>query len=193
MALKDRLKDLRTRKHLSQMELATELHVSPGAIGGYENGTRTPKPDILTRMADYFGVSEEYLLYGSLLNAKQRQAFLDRIEEPLESLSYDDQEMIGINAAEIFNALHNGMPIREDKAVRLAKELGTSVESIFSDPYYTTHTEDQYFGDNSREAVLQQAFDARPEMRVLFSSLQNASKDDIETAIRIIEALKDKS
>ena len=38
--------------------------------------------------------------------------------------------------------------------------------------------------------ALQKAFDDRPEMRVLFSVAESATKEDIERAIKIIEALK---
>ena len=41
-----------------------------------------------------------------------------------------------------------------------------------------------------RTINLQKAFDDRPEMRVLFSVAEGATKEDIERAIKIIEALK---
>lgn len=41
-----------------------------------------------------------------------------------------------------------------------------------------------------RTIALQKAFDDRPEMRVLFSVAESATKEDIERAIKIIEALK---
>jgi transcriptional regulator with XRE-family HTH domain len=39
----ERLKDLRTKKHLTQSQLADALGVSKQAISQYENGIRTPK------------------------------------------------------------------------------------------------------------------------------------------------------
>lgn len=51
-------------------------------------------------------------------------------------------------------------------------------------------TPDAEFRIDPRTIALQKAFDDRPEMRVLFSIAEKASKDDIETAIKIIEALK---
>lgn len=44
--------------------------------------------------------------------------------------------------------------------------------------------------EQNRDAVLQEAFDRRPEMRMLFSVAESASAEDIQKAIRIIEALK---
>lgn len=58
----------------------------------------------------------------------------------------------------------------------------------------------QFFGINKadlvedpaaiKEELLERAFSGRPEMRMLFSVAENATKEDIEKAIKIIEALK---
>lgn len=42
------------------------------------------------------------------------------------------------------------------------------------------------------DEVLQRAFDSRPDLRLLFSAAKDASPEDIQTAIKIISALKDK-
>lgn len=58
----DRLKQLRTRKKLTQSELGKQINVTKVSISGYENGNRTPDTDTLERLADFFGVSTDYLL-----------------------------------------------------------------------------------------------------------------------------------
>lgn len=57
-----RLTFLRESKDLKKKELAQILNVSAACISQYENGTHMPGHDILTRMAQYFGVSVDFLL-----------------------------------------------------------------------------------------------------------------------------------
>lgn len=57
-----RLKKLRTEKNITQKDLARYLGVSDRSVGYYETGQRTPPPDIIEKIADYFNVSVDYLL-----------------------------------------------------------------------------------------------------------------------------------
>ena len=43
-------------------DLAAKLHLAPSTLGNYVQGTREPDYDTLRRIADYFGVSIDYLL-----------------------------------------------------------------------------------------------------------------------------------
>ena len=57
-----RIKDERLKLKLTQQELAEKLNISPGAIGMYEQGRRTPEVDILVKMANLFDCTVDYLL-----------------------------------------------------------------------------------------------------------------------------------
>ena len=57
-----RLKELRSKKGISQADLARELNVSVGAVGNWESGTRSPDAKMMQRIADYFNTSTDYLL-----------------------------------------------------------------------------------------------------------------------------------
>lgn len=57
-----RLKQLRKQKKLTQTELANELNLSHGAIAMWETDKRQPDNETLIRLADFFGVSVDYLL-----------------------------------------------------------------------------------------------------------------------------------
>ena len=57
-----RLKQLRTERGLSQLRLAMEMSVSQHTISRYETGEREAGYAMLIRLADYFGVSVDYLL-----------------------------------------------------------------------------------------------------------------------------------
>ena len=56
------IKDIRTRKGLTQAEVASALGVSSVVYSRYETGSRQPSIDILIQLADIFGVTVDYLL-----------------------------------------------------------------------------------------------------------------------------------
>lgn len=56
------LTNLREEKGVYQKELAACLNVSIATISNYENGVHHPDLDTLCRIADYFGVTTDYLL-----------------------------------------------------------------------------------------------------------------------------------
>lgn len=58
----DILKKLRTSKKLSQSKLSQDLGLSSSTIGMYEQGRRFPDQTTLTKIADYFDVTTDYLL-----------------------------------------------------------------------------------------------------------------------------------
>lgn len=57
-----RLKQLREEKGITQQELAQTLNIGRASISNYELGTRTPDIEILSKLADYFGVTTDYLI-----------------------------------------------------------------------------------------------------------------------------------
>jgi transcriptional regulator with XRE-family HTH domain len=57
-----RLRQLRTSKNLSQVELAKLVNLHNTHIARYERGTCRPAADTLKRLAEALGVSGDYLL-----------------------------------------------------------------------------------------------------------------------------------
>ena len=60
--LSKRLKELRTKRNLSQSELAKYVNISQPAINHWELGKRTPNATAIITLANYFGVTTDYLL-----------------------------------------------------------------------------------------------------------------------------------
>ena len=60
--LADRLRQLRAQEKKTQQQVADYLGITRPAYTAYEKGNRTPDYDLLTKIADYFGVSTDYLL-----------------------------------------------------------------------------------------------------------------------------------
>lgn len=60
--LGERIAEQRKKLGLSQEELAEKLNISQKSISKYELGDRKPQYKVLVRMAEYFGVTIDYLL-----------------------------------------------------------------------------------------------------------------------------------
>ena len=84
----NRLKILRKEKKLSQDELAREIGVSKITVLRWENGERQIKPDKIQQLANYFEVSEAYLL-GYDIGTKPTFDILGNIMNPKELQGYD--------------------------------------------------------------------------------------------------------
>ena len=57
-----RLQRLREKRGVSRAVLSELCGLNPGQIRRYERGERKPTPEALCALADYFGVSVDYLL-----------------------------------------------------------------------------------------------------------------------------------
>lgn len=84
----NRLKILRKEKKLTQDELAREIGVSKITILRWENGERQIKPDKIQQLANYFEVSEAYLL-GYDIGTKPVKDILGNTIPAVELQGYD--------------------------------------------------------------------------------------------------------
>ena len=62
MKFKDRLKELRASRNLSQMQLANELNISQSAIAKWELGKTEPTASAIISLANYFNETTDYIL-----------------------------------------------------------------------------------------------------------------------------------
>ena len=70
----NRIKLLREEKGIKQEELANKISVSPSAIGMYETNKREPINEISLKIANFFGVSTDYLLGKTdIRNPRQKE------------------------------------------------------------------------------------------------------------------------
>ena len=58
----EKLKELRLEKGLSQRKLGEIFNVCNQTVSFWESGSREPDMDMLVEIAEYFGVSVDYLL-----------------------------------------------------------------------------------------------------------------------------------
>lgn len=62
MKIGDRMKKLREEKGLMQQDVCNALDIEQSTLANYENNRRVPKTDILIEIANYYGVSLDYLV-----------------------------------------------------------------------------------------------------------------------------------
>lgn len=60
----EKLKELRKEKGISLKELGSIIGVAESTMSLYENGKRQPDYETLLKLAEYFGVTVDYLLRG---------------------------------------------------------------------------------------------------------------------------------
>ena len=58
----ERLKELRTEKGLSHIQLAKLTGISARAIGMWESKNRTPNIEAIIVLSDFFNVSADYII-----------------------------------------------------------------------------------------------------------------------------------
>lgn len=70
----ENLQKLRKEKNISQEQLAEELHVSRQTIGKWENGVTYPETECLIQISDFFEVSIDTLLKGTVTEQQSKSS-----------------------------------------------------------------------------------------------------------------------
>jgi transcriptional regulator with XRE-family HTH domain len=73
MEFKDRSKQARTKRGLSQSELASTIGVHVTNISRYERGENRPTSDVLSKLANALGTTVDFLMSGSLHELEDTQ------------------------------------------------------------------------------------------------------------------------
>lgn len=145
-----RLKELRTNKNLAQKEVGAIIGVSDSSIRKYESGDRTPTPDALKTLANFFDVSVDYLLGND-------------IEETENTISDYVFTVIGIRIKEL--RIENSLTQKEladflnltpkmisfyelgqrtppsDIIIKLSEKFGVSTDYLLGKTNFRNHTE----------------------------------------------------
>lgn len=60
--MKNRLKELRTAKKISQIKVQMDTGIEQALLSKYENSVRVPPTETLLTLANYYNVSVDYIL-----------------------------------------------------------------------------------------------------------------------------------
>ena len=107
-----RLRELRAEKAVSQDAVAESCGISRVALARYENGSRMPKAEILSVLADYYGTTSDYLLgREEEANDADNQSALDQLG-PNQRYIAENLPKLNEEQAKIFRALLEQMGIK---------------------------------------------------------------------------------
>ncbi len=90
--LSERLRKCREEKKLTQAQVASVIGVSSDGYGHYETSRRTPSPEAIAKLADYFDTTTDYLLGRS--DQRHRIVTVAAHTDDMEGLSPEAQEEV---------------------------------------------------------------------------------------------------
>lgn len=90
----ENLKKLRESKGLTQRDLANEMQIAKTTLCYYEQGKISPSVEMITKLADYFGCSVDYLLGHQSVNILQLDAFTEDQRELIRLIKILEPEQI---------------------------------------------------------------------------------------------------
>lgn len=91
-----RLATLRRNKSLSQYELAEKLGFSRGKLANYEQGSRQPDFETLMLLADFFGVTVDFLLRKNNKQAENEVVSITEIIHFLKKHNIDHPSFLNV-------------------------------------------------------------------------------------------------
>lgn len=108
--LSQRLLELRKEKNLTQQEISKLLKMARTTYSGYENGSREPDNVTLDKIANFYGVSVDYLLGRT---DQKNQVLSEPSRFLIDSLDLTDEEIIAQIKFEV-----DGIELEEDDVRR---------------------------------------------------------------------------
>ena len=116
--VRNRVKELRKERSLRQEELAGRINISQQTVSRIENGDNALAADILMSLANYFGVSIDYILYRSdSRRGEESRVEFDEIQERNYNLCRRYEQLNRKNQELIFHLteeLGNGQRLKEE-------------------------------------------------------------------------------
>lgn len=118
MTIYERIESLRKSQGLSQGKLEKQLGFSNGSISKWKNST--PKVERLQKLADFFGVSVEYLMTGKEDEQKEKDN-TDDLKQKFEEL----KELL--ESGKMQPLRYDGQPIDDNTKELLLKQVEISM------------------------------------------------------------------
>lgn len=86
----NRLVELRNEFNLDRDKLANALNISYSSLSKYETNKRFPSQELLISIANYFGVSIDYLLGRTDIKSYKEYNTSTHIDDKIQQLSSED-------------------------------------------------------------------------------------------------------
>lgn len=201
----DKFLDLCNLKGKKPGAVAAELGINRCNVTSWKKNGYTPRGEVLQRIADYFSVSVDELLRVDTPQDHSEQentaSFHKEItlQEETSSMSFYDifldlcnrickkpsavASELGINKSNVSNWKNNGYTPRGEVLQRIADYFSVSVDELLGVEHPSSSDEEEL-------AEYLDELKNRKEMRMLFKLSKGCTKEEVEQAVRIIEALR---
>lgn len=111
----DRFKEQRLKSGVNQVELAKIFNVSKQTVSNWESGKRKPDTDTIFKLANFFGVTTDYLLGNDKNNTDDTDLFDGLKGDNFKFLKkVHDNEMVKIP---VLGAIRAGLPLYADENI----------------------------------------------------------------------------
>lgn len=131
-----RLSSLRKERGLTQGEMAKAINRKRSTYSGYENEDKEPDFETVCLLADYFGVSTDYLLgYSDEKNHVEQVFYNDRVnfERNFKGLPPELRPVVAKCFDDFYLLLNRDMQLRRPERLRVYQELLHTLQSLRAD------------------------------------------------------------
>lgn len=131
-----RLSSLRKERGLTQGEMAAAINRKRSTYSGYENEDKEPDFETVCLLADYFGVSTDYLLgYSDEKNHVEQVFYNDRVnfERHFKGLPPELRPVVAKCFDDFYLLLNRDMQLRRPERLRVYQELLHTLQSLRAD------------------------------------------------------------
>lgn len=122
MMIGDRIKELREERGILQRELANALKLTQQTISLYESNKREPDAETLSKIADFFGVSIDYLI-GRTDTPTPADKIADSLSDDPELLEFWDELREREDLKLLFKQTKEMSPEDVKKIIRIIKAI----------------------------------------------------------------------
>lgn len=119
MTIGEQIKNLRLEKGYDQQDICTFLNIEQSTLSNYENDRRVPKPDMISKMADFFGVTTDYIL-GRTTNIELTKKDKMEIDEYLNNFENELLSQTGL--------MFDGEPMTQESKEKLIAAMRIGAE-----------------------------------------------------------------
>ena len=128
----ERIIKLMEEKGINGAELAKMIGLSHGVVSEWKKGKAKPGTEAIIKIANYFGVTTDYLLTGKTNNS--RPTIINLVENPKEDIAMENQDMYEM--AQKIAAMHEMAQKMYDMPQKIAAmhEMAQKIAALTSSP-----------------------------------------------------------
>ena len=198
--LGSRIKNLREKRDIKQVDFAKKLGVSNVVLSRYESDERKPDYDTLQTIADFFEVSTDYLL-GRKERAPQKLTItkedvfgynLKNQRQNKKWLFHDIEKRLDFSIEE-YKRYEQGLEIpSEEIQIKLASLFKINVVDFMKIPNHLQSNKYELVGFSNleQEEIEFQAFANDPSLQKWYKELPKSEEEDLQKLRKMWEIIK---